>query len=76
MTEEKKKRVSPPMTYGIPSPCMKCEKRHPACHDRCSEYAEYRKRLKSIKDAQYADDVAQNIRVTAHHTHNWHKKRS
>lgn len=75
MTDEKKKRVTPLMTYGITSPCHNCEKRHPACHDSCSEFAQYRKRLQAIKDAQYADDVAHNIRVTAPHLHNWYGKK-
>lgn len=74
-TERKRVRMTPPLTYGIPSPCHNCKKRHPACHDSCSEFAQYRKRLQAIKDAQYADDVAHNIRVTAPHLHNWYGKK-
>ncbi len=35
---------------GVPSPCMGCEVREPACHDRCEKYAEYRVKLKEIHD--------------------------
>lgn len=35
---------------GVESPCMECDVREPACHDRCEKYAKYRKQLKAVND--------------------------
>ena len=35
---------------GVESPCMECDVREPACHDRCEKYAKYRKELKVVSD--------------------------
>ena len=37
---------------GIPvAPCKGCNKRQPACHDNCDEYAEWRKNRFKILDS-------------------------
>ena len=33
----------------IKSPCYKCERRHPACHDSCPDYGEFRRKNEEIK---------------------------
>lgn len=38
---------------GVESPCMECDVREPACHDRCEKYAKYRKELKAVNDSRY-----------------------
>lgn len=38
---------------GVESPCMECEVRETACHDRCEKYAKYRKELKAVNDNRY-----------------------
>ena len=69
------KRTTPPIAYRIPSPCLRCEKRYKACHDHCEEFAAYRKKLGKIKDAQFAYNVANAIRTTAHQS-TYRRKRS
>ena len=52
--------------YGrVTAPCYECETREIACHDRCKKYAEYREKLKLIKDARFQESVKKNIRTTA-----------
>lgn len=38
---------------GVESPCMECDVREPACHDRCEKYAKYREELKAVNDNRY-----------------------
>lgn len=54
--------------YRIPSPCLNCETREPACHDRCEKYDEYRQKIKSARDREYEDKRSRGIRPTAPHT--------
>ena len=37
------------LTYGIESPCLRCEKRKPACHDQCNSYKDYKTRIDEVK---------------------------
>lgn len=60
-----KSRINTMPGYNVPTPCMDCEARHPACHDHCKEYAEYRELLQAIKDKKYEHDVSMSIRPTA-----------
>ena len=48
---------------GVESPCMECEVREPACHDQCDKYAEYRKKLKTIRDNRRESDTQKYIRT-------------
>ena len=33
-------------------PCYKCESRHPACHDECSSYIQWKEAQLEIRDAE------------------------
>lgn len=57
------------MSYGIPSPCLDCEDRHIACHDKCDRYAEYRKQIDKIRNAEHADVSSRLNRPTAPQKH-------
>lgn len=59
-----KKGPAPP-GFRIQSPCMYCDRRHTACHDRCEDYAVYRKKIGLVKDAIFHDTVRQ-MKPTAH----------
>lgn len=64
MTSNHKKGVPPP-SLKITSPCMNCEDRKIACHDNCDRYAEYRKKISEIRNAEFADMVTRRMRPTA-----------
>ncbi len=34
------------------APCKDCEDRHPACHDKCERFADFRKEIDRIKEAK------------------------
>ncbi len=38
----------PFMGNQFPSPCMKCEERHEACHDTCEKFLERKKTVDEI----------------------------
>lgn len=50
--------------YGMP-PCKDCEKRHIACHDKCEDFAEYKKKVRIAKDKEFAEKVVSRMRPTA-----------
>lgn len=34
----------------ITGPCQNCKERHPACHDTCQKFAEYREKLDNFNE--------------------------
>lgn len=48
------------------APCLDCEVRQPACHDRCERYAEYRKELMRIRDSRRESDAELYLRTDRH----------
>ena len=43
---------------NIDSPCHECEFRHPACHDECVVYAEYKAALEEANERRKDDMTA------------------
>lgn len=40
----------PPGNRRVKSPCLNCEDRELACHDRCERYKKFKEELQVIKD--------------------------
>ena len=61
---------------GIESPCKDCEKRHPACHDKCEDFKKFRqkheKALHEWKEEKTLDGVISNLNYES--TKKWGKK--
>lgn len=38
--------------------CKGCVSRHPGCHDRCPQYAEYKSRIDAVKAAKKIDEAS------------------
>lgn len=37
------------------SPCWLCERRTVGCHNKCADYAEYRKKVEAAREKEKAD---------------------
>lgn len=51
-----------------PAPCKGCTNRHPACHDGCEKYKEWKVKLEARKEAE-------KIRKGLGHTNAWWRYR-
>lgn len=49
------------MVNGKPQPCKDCEKRHFACHDDCSDYAEFRKWCDMVNKKRFASNETNRV---------------
>jgi hypothetical protein len=43
-----------PLSKHKISPCLDCQNRHPACHDLCDQYKQFRNGIKQTRDEFYS----------------------
>lgn len=61
----------------IKPPCKGCEKRHPACHDRCSEYQAYKVKTEAARlerERLYGGEAAEYERMAYIERKNWRRR--
>lgn len=53
------------------TPCKDCPARHPACHDSCLKYAEYKRQLKAQRIYTNGNHAAERIGKNAFNQEFW-----